>query len=134
MDTFRFCFWILLRFFFKLFRIDFKSFQGQFCSADVLPQSLNNEVRVRPLLPALISDHCVLEPPKGAFALLPRNRLENSKIRQSNLLVNLSLLSSEDFWVLLSFTSGRSIFSTFVGRYKNAGDRWAKGGKPRNLH
>ena len=34
-------------------------------------------------------------------------------------LINFSLQISEDFWVFLSFPSDRSIFSTFVGGYKN---------------
>ena len=36
-----------------------------------------------------------------------------------NDLVNLSLLISKDLWLLLRFPRDRSIFSTFVGAYKN---------------
>ena len=34
-------------------------------------------------------------------------------------LLTFSLLLSEEFWLLLDFPSDRSIFSTFVGGYKN---------------
>ena len=50
-------------------------------------------------------------------SLQPDSR--RSGFRHLNALLTFSLLISEDFWVFLSFLSDRSLFSTFVGLYKN---------------